>query len=70
MLAPAKTPKAIVDLWSNEIRAAVREAQVKERLDNLGLVAVASDPAAMADAMKTGIANISSLDKGLNLEMP
>jgi ApbE superfamily uncharacterized protein (UPF0280 family) len=39
-------------------------------LDNLGLVAVASDPAAMADAMKTGIANISSLAKGLNLEMP
>jgi tripartite-type tricarboxylate transporter receptor subunit TctC len=70
MLAPAKTPKAIVDLWSNEIRAAVREAQVEERLDNLGLVAVASDPAAMADAMKTGIANISSLAKGLNLEMP
>jgi tripartite-type tricarboxylate transporter receptor subunit TctC len=70
MLAPAGTPEPIVDLWYREIRAALAESDIKLRLESLGLVVVASDPAYMAQTIKTGISNISVLAKELDIEIP
>jgi tripartite-type tricarboxylate transporter receptor subunit TctC len=70
MLAPAKTPNTIIDLWSRQIRTAVYEREMKQRLDGFGLVTVGSDPAQMADTMQTSMKKISALVKDLNIEVP
>ena len=67
MLGPARTPKAIIDLWSSEIRMVLHEPEVKLRLDGLGLVGVASNPEQMGQAMQAGITDISALVKDLKL---
>jgi tripartite-type tricarboxylate transporter receptor subunit TctC len=70
MLAPAKTSNAIIDLWSEQIRTVVYDPQIKQRLDEFGLVTVGSDPTQMADTMQAGIKDISALVKDLNIESP
>ena len=70
LLAPAGLPKPIVDLWYREIRDALSDAEIKQRLESLGFVIVASDPAQMAQAITTGISNISALAKELAIEIP
>ena len=52
-LAPAGTPKAIVDKLNREIVAIVREPAMTVRLQELGFEIVASTPAAFEQTMKT-----------------
>lgn len=55
-VAPAGTPKAIVDLIQAEIAKAVVKPDVKLRLDALGFTGVASTPEAYADMLKSDAA--------------
>jgi tripartite-type tricarboxylate transporter receptor subunit TctC len=49
---PAKTPQARVNRIHSEIRKAVASAEMKQRLDEFGLVAVASAPAEFAKFLR------------------
>jgi tripartite-type tricarboxylate transporter receptor subunit TctC len=55
-VAPAGTPKPIVDLIQREIAKAVEQPDVKLRLDALGFTGVASTPEAFAAQMKSDAA--------------
>jgi tripartite-type tricarboxylate transporter receptor subunit TctC len=53
LLAPAGTPKAIVDLLHGEIVKMVKLPEVQKRLDGLGFEVVANSPAEFAARIKT-----------------
>src|SRR5262249_8211621 len=44
LLAPAKTPAAIVERLSAEIRAAMADAEIKQRIDAIGAIPYATTP--------------------------
>jgi len=54
--APARTPAAVVDKLNREIRAAVSSADVKRRLEELGVDARASTPAELRKLLVSEIA--------------
>lgn len=53
LLAPANTPKSIVDKLSREMRKAVADPEFKNRITTLGLDVVGSTPEEMLALMKT-----------------
>lgn len=44
IIAPAKTPPAIVERWYTEIAAVLKEPEIEARLNDIGLTVVASKP--------------------------
>jgi tripartite-type tricarboxylate transporter receptor subunit TctC len=56
ILAPAGTPKEIVERMSTEIRKLVQTAEGKEKLLDMGLFATGTTPAELTEIMKTGCA--------------
>jgi tripartite-type tricarboxylate transporter receptor subunit TctC len=56
LLAPAGTPEAIVDRLGREVRAALAEADVRERMAGLGVEVIGSDPDAFAGFIARDIA--------------
>ena len=56
IMAPAGTPKEIVERMSAEIRKLVQTSEGKEKLLDMGLFATGTTPNEMTDIMKTGCA--------------
>ena len=56
IMAPAGTPRPIVERMSAEIRKLVQTPEGKDKLLDMGLVATGTTPAEMLDIMKTGCA--------------
>jgi tripartite-type tricarboxylate transporter receptor subunit TctC len=56
IVAPAGTPREIVERWRNDIAAIVATAEVKQRLDTLGFVAVADTPEEFGARLATEMA--------------
>jgi tripartite-type tricarboxylate transporter receptor subunit TctC len=56
MVAPAGTPREIVDKWRNEIAKMVATPDVKQRLETLGFAPVADTPEQFGERIKTEIA--------------
>ncbi len=56
ILAPAGTPKEIVERMSAEIRKLVQTSEGKEKLLDMGLFATGTTPAGLTEIMKTGCA--------------
>ena len=56
IVAPAGTPKAIIDKWNAEIVKMVADPQTKKKLDALGFVAVANSPSEFAERIKSEMA--------------
>jgi len=56
ILAPAGTPKEIVERMSAEIRKLVQTQEGKEKLLDMGLFATGTTPAELTEIMKTGCA--------------
>ena len=56
IMAPAGTPKEIVERLSAEIRKLVQTPEGKEKLLDMGLIATGTTPAEMGEIMKTGCA--------------
>ena len=61
--APAGTERAIVDLLSREIAAAIRAADVQQHLDAEGVVAVGSTPAQFAEHIRREHARVAQVVK-------
>jgi tripartite-type tricarboxylate transporter receptor subunit TctC len=70
VVAPAGTPKPIVDLLQKQVARIVALPEVKARLDSLGFAPVASTPEAYADQIKTDIDTWSKVvrDAGIKVE--
>jgi tripartite-type tricarboxylate transporter receptor subunit TctC len=56
LVAPAGTPKEIVDRWRNDIAKMVETPDVKQRLQTLGFAPVADLPAEFGERLKTEMA--------------
>ena len=67
LLAPAGTPKAVIDRLHQEAVAILNSAEVKERLGALGAEVVASTPEQLADLMKREEARYTKMVRDLNI---
>src|SRR5262249_45515159 len=68
-MAPAGTPRPIVDRLNAEINKNVRDPQgVKERMNPVGLEAVGSTPEQLLDVMKTELAKYTKLARDANIK--
>jgi tripartite-type tricarboxylate transporter receptor subunit TctC len=63
VLAPAKTPPALVERLNREIVKVLQQADVKERLFNAGSEVVASTPDAFGTAIKAEMTSLGKLIK-------
>jgi tripartite-type tricarboxylate transporter receptor subunit TctC len=69
VVAPAATPKPVVDLLQRQIARIVALPEVKARLDALGFAPVASTPEAYAAQIKTDIATWSKVVRDANIKV-
>ena len=69
VLAPAGTPKPIVDRLSSEIRKMLASPKVKETLDKQGVESLVSTPQELTATMRTETAEIGKLIKAANIKM-
>ncbi len=53
MLAPGRTPRAIINLLAKEVGQILERADIKERIASQGAIAKASSPAAVRDEITT-----------------
>lgn len=69
VMAPAGTPRPIIDRLNAEINKVVRDPQVvKERLNTVGLEAVGSTPEQLLEVMKTELAKYTKLARDANIQ--
>jgi tripartite-type tricarboxylate transporter receptor subunit TctC len=70
LVAPAKTPAAIINRLNQEIVRVLNSPELKERLANGGMEVVGNSPEQFAAAMKTDIARVRKLvkDAGIRAE--
>ena len=70
IIAPAKTPAAIINRLNQEIVRAVNEADVKEKFFNSGVEIVGSTPEQFAARMKADVTRLGKLikDRGIRAE--
>ena len=67
LLAPAGTPKEIIDLLHREVASIVAVPEFRERLVALGFEPIASTPAQFADWIKTEIAKWAKVIRDANI---
>ena len=69
ILAPAKTPRAIVDRLSAELNAALSEPAVVERLDAIGSIAAPGSPARFAEQIKRDLERYGQVVKAAGIKL-
>jgi tripartite-type tricarboxylate transporter receptor subunit TctC len=69
VVAPAATPKPVVDLLQRQIARILALPDVKAKLDALGFVAVASTPESYAAQIKADIATWSKVVRDANIKV-
>lgn len=67
IVAPAGTPKDIIDRWRDDIAKAVATAEVKERLETLGFAPVANTPDEFGARIKSETAKWSKVVQDANI---
>jgi tripartite-type tricarboxylate transporter receptor subunit TctC len=68
LLAPAKTPKAILDRLGAELQAVLADPEVRERLSTLGISATAGSPDAFGDDIKRDLARYGAVVKAAGIK--
>jgi tripartite-type tricarboxylate transporter receptor subunit TctC len=69
VMAPAGTPRPIVDRLNAEINKTVRDPQiVRERMNTVGLEAVGSTPEELLDVMKAELAKYTKVARDANIK--
>jgi tripartite-type tricarboxylate transporter receptor subunit TctC len=69
MLAPAGTPKPIVDKLSTELAAAMRRTEIKERFAQFGFEPVGNTPAEFNQFLKNEVAKWAKVIKEANVKI-
>jgi tripartite-type tricarboxylate transporter receptor subunit TctC len=67
LLAPAKTPKAIVDKLNGELNAVLNDPEVRERLNGMGISATPGTPDKFGEDMKRDLARYGTVVKAANI---
>jgi tripartite-type tricarboxylate transporter receptor subunit TctC len=70
LLAPAKTPKPIVDRLSAEVSKAVHDPRFADKMNTQGLDVVGSTPEEMSATMKADTTRWSALIKATGINIP
>jgi tripartite-type tricarboxylate transporter receptor subunit TctC len=68
ILAPAKTPKAVVDRLNHELNAVLTDPPIVERLATLGITATPGTPQALADQIRTDLAKYGAVVKAAGIK--
>lgn len=69
LIAPAKTPKEIVDQVFNEVRVALKNPKILQQLDNYGVDPIGSSPAEFKATIETDVAQWAKAVKAANLKL-
>ncbi|MEG2877288.1 MAG: tripartite tricarboxylate transporter substrate binding protein [Comamonas sp.] len=69
LLAPAKTPRPIVERIQRELHAVVNEPAVKERLAKLGITAVGNTPAEFAQQIQADLKKYAEVVKTAGIKI-
>jgi len=69
LLAPAGTPKPVVDKLSREVAVAVRRPEIKERFAQLGIEPVGNTPAEFTQFLKDEVAKWAKVIKTANVKI-
>ena len=69
ILAPAKTPRPIIERLQKEITAALRTQQVRERYAALGIEIVANSPEQFAEQVRSDLARWEPVVKAANFKL-
>ena len=69
ILAPAKTPKLTIDRLSADVAKVLSLPDIKEKLDNQGLVPFISTPEQFAAMMKADMAKYARIIKATNIKL-
>jgi tripartite-type tricarboxylate transporter receptor subunit TctC len=67
-VAPARTPKAVVDLLNREINRAMMMPDVKEKLNAIGLTVVTESPEWFGQVLKSDYEKYGKLIKAIGLQ--
>lgn len=68
ILAPSKTPKAIIDKLNTELNAVLTDPETRTRLDVLGITAMPGTPAKFADEIKRDLARYGEVVKSAGIK--
>ncbi len=68
ILAPAKTPKAIVDKLNRELNAVLTDPVIVEKLVTLGITATPGPPSQLTEQMKTDLAKYGPVVKAAGIK--
>ncbi len=68
-MAPAGTPRDVVDQLSKAIAAGLTSGEAKERLSSLGAVPIGGSPADTAALVKSELARWSKIVKAANVKV-
>ncbi len=68
ILAPARTPRAVVDKLNAELNALLRAPEVVERLSTLGIVATPGTPEQFGEQMKNDLAKYGEVVKAAGIK--
>ena len=69
ILAPAGTPKAIIDKWNGAIVKMAADPETRKKLDTLGFVPVANSPDQFADRIKAEMARWDKVVKAAGIHV-
>lgn len=69
VLAPARTPKGIIDRLNEEISSSLQTAEMRERLLRLGAEPFSSTPEKFADYIKSEIAKYAKIVKDIGIRI-
>lgn len=68
LLAPAKTPKAIVDKLNAELNAVLADPVVRSRLNDLGITAMPGSPEKFGEEVRRDLARYGQVVKAANIK--
>ena len=68
LLAPAKTPKAIVDKLNTELNAVLSDPEVREKLNGMGITATPGSADKFGEEMKRDLARYGQVVKSANIK--
>jgi tripartite-type tricarboxylate transporter receptor subunit TctC len=67
ILAPAKTPRPVIDKLNRELNAALADPAIVEKLGTLGIVATPGTPEALSERMRADLAKYGAVVKAANI---
>ena len=67
ILAPAKTPRAVIEKLNRELNAVLQEPAIVSRLEQLGIAATPGTPEQLADQIRTDLDKYGKVVKAANI---